>query len=87
MIIKKKTWPELFELVRTGKKKFDLRLADFECKEGDTLVFEEWDPKTNQYTGRTLSKKVTFILKTKNLEFFSKEDIEKYGFQVMSLED
>ncbi len=82
--IEKKTWPEMFEAVRDGKKTFDLRLADWECKEGDILVLREWDPETKKYTGRVLEKKVTFVLKTKNIRFFSKEEIEKYGFQVIS---
>jgi len=81
--IEKKSWPEMFEAVRDGKKTFDLRLADWECKEGDILVLREWNPKTKKYTGRVLKKKVTFVLKTKDTKFFSKEEIEKYGFQVI----
>lgn len=81
--IEKKAWPEMFEAVRDGKKTFDLRLADWECKEGDILVLREWDPKTKKYTGRVLKKKVTFVFKTKDTKFFSKEEIEKYGFQVI----
>ena len=81
--IEKKTWPEMFEAVRDGKKTFDLRLADWGCKEGDILVLREWNPKTKKYTGRVLKKKVTFVLKTKDTKFFSKEEIEKYGFQVI----
>lgn len=46
MTIKKKIWPEFFELVVSGKKKFELRVADFDIKEGDTFVMGEWDPKT-----------------------------------------
>jgi hypothetical protein len=81
--IEKKTWPEMFEAVRDGKKTFDLRLADWECKEGDILVLREWDPKTKKYTSRVLEKKVTFVLKTKDIKFFSKKEIEKYGFQII----
>ena len=58
MIIKKKIWPEYFKLVKSGRKKFELRLADFEIKEGDILVLEEWDPKKKKYTGRRIRKKV-----------------------------
>ena len=58
MIIKKKTWPEIFELVYSGKKKFDLRMNDFDIKEGDILVLEEWNPKIKKYTGRKIEKKV-----------------------------
>jgi len=73
-IIKKKIWPEYFELVSSGKKKFELRLADFEVGEGDTLLLEEWDPKTKEYTGRKIEKKVSFVLKF-NLNDFGQEDI------------
>ncbi len=45
MIVKKKIWPEFYDLIKSGKKKFELRVADFDVKEGNTLVLEEWDPK------------------------------------------
>lgn len=85
MIIKKKAWPKLFEAVRSRKKNFDVRLADFRCKAGDTLVLEEWNPKTKQYTGRILRKKISFVLKTKKLKFWTKKEIKKYGLQILSL--
>ena len=86
MMIRKKTWPDFFKQIMSGEKKFDIRLADFECEPGDILIFEEWDPNTKKYTGRRLEKKITCVIKTKDLKFWSKEDIEKHGFQVMSLE-
>lgn len=84
--IEKKTWPEMFQLVIDGKKKFDARIADFEIKEGDTLVLLEWNPKTKKYTGRKLEKKVTYVLKTKEVNFWSKEEVKKHGIQIISLE-
>lgn len=84
MKIKKKTWPELFQKVLDGDKNFDLRLADFDCMSGDILILEEWDPKTKEYTGRVLEKKITFVLKSKDVNFWPKEDMEKYGFQIVS---
>ena len=87
MIIKKKAWPEMFAKVLNGRKKFDLRLADFECNEGDTLILEEWNPETKKYTGRKIEKKISYVLKTKELGFWKKEDVDKFGFQVISLED
>lgn len=84
--IEKKAWPELFEKVLSGEKNFDVRLNRFRCKAGDILVLREWDPKTKVYTGRSIEKKVTFVLKTKDIEkFWSKEEIKKYGFQVIGL--
>lgn len=86
MEIRKKTWPEYFQKILDGDKTFDLRIADFDAKVGDTLILEEFDPFTNKYTGRVLEKKITFVGKTKDWQFFRKEDIEKYGYIVMSLQ-
>lgn len=84
-IIKKKIWPEYFELVKSGKKKFELRLADFKIKEGDTLILEEWDPKKKEYTGKKLKRKVKYILKFHLDNFGQKKEIEKKGLYVIQL--
>lgn len=86
MKITKKIWPEFFGQVLNGTKKFEIRLADFECNKGDVLVLREWDPKTKKYTGREIKKNVTFVIKTKDLEFWPEKDVKKYGLQVLSLE-
>ena len=52
-----------------GKKTYELRLADWECNEGDTLVLTEVDPHTKEPTGRSLSRKVGYVGKTKGLDF------------------
>ena len=85
MEIEKKTWPEFFEKVLSGDKTFELRLADFECAPGDILVLKEWNSKSEQYTGRVLKKEVGFVLKTKDIKFWPAEDVEKHGFQIISL--
>ncbi|MDZ4231343.1 MAG: DUF3850 domain-containing protein [Patescibacteria group bacterium] len=84
-IIKKKIWPEYFELVSPGKKKFELRVADFDISEGDTLVLEEWDPAIKQYTGRQIEKSVDYVLNFKLDDFGQKEEIEKNGLFVIQL--
>jgi ribosomal protein S17 len=84
MKIEKKAWPVLFQKIMEGVKTYDLRLADFECKEGDILVLKEWNPKTKQYTGRVLEKKVTFVGKTKDQKFWPEKEVEKYGFQIIA---
>ena len=86
MIIKKKVWPEFFQRIVDGKKKFELRLGDFECNPGDILVLEEWNPETEQYTGREIKKEVSYVFKTKDVKFWPKEQIEKYGFQIISFD-
>jgi len=83
MKIEKKVWPEYFEDIKSGKKKFELRLADFKIKPGDTLVLREWDPKTKEYTGKEVSKKVEYVLKTKSQKFYLKKEIDRFGYQVI----
>jgi ribosomal protein S17 len=85
-VIEKKAWPELYEAISNGKKKFDLRLNDEECKEGDILFLREYDPLKKEYTGRKIKKKITYLMKTKDLKFWKPEETDKYGFVVMSLE-
>lgn len=88
MTIRKKIWPEYFDLIVSGKKKFELRLNDFDVAEGDTLVLEEWDPNTKSYTGRKVEKKVTYVFRWKGdaQAFFPPEDVREKGIQILSLE-
>lgn len=83
--IKKKTWPELFQKILEGKKNTDVRLADFDVKEGDVLVLEEYNPKTKKYTGRTLKKKIINLNKINLMDFHTPEQIKKYGHYVIEL--
>jgi len=82
----KKTWPDHFEDILRDRKRFDIRLADFDVREGNTIVFEEWDPEKNAYTGRTITKKISYFVKTKELIYWSEEEIQRYGYQIMQLE-
>ena len=85
----KKILPEYFDLIASGKKKFEFRVADFDIAEGDTLVLEEWDSldhATRKKTGRTMEKQVSYVRKFSPDTFKQKDDIEKYGFYIMSLE-
>lgn len=86
-IIRKKIWPEYFDAVASGDKKYELRLNDFEINKGDTLVLEEWDPKTKEYTGRKIEKKVTYVGKFKiDKLFWPEKDIKEKGLLVISLD-
>ena len=86
-MIKKKIWPEYFDAVNSGKKKFELRLDDFEVNEGDTLLLEEWNPKTGRYTGRSVERKVSCVDKFKiDKLFWPEEQIKEKGIQIISLE-
>jgi len=51
---------------------------------------KEWDPKTEDYTGRELEKEVGFVGKWKVEDltmFWPREDIDEKGIQVISLKD
>lgn len=86
-IIKKKIQPQYFDDVASGKKKFELRLADFEIQDGDTLVLQEWDPQAKSYTGRELEKKAASVYKfTKDDLFGQAEEMMEKGFYIISLE-
>lgn len=86
MTVEKKVWPEFFEKIMSGEKTFELRLADFDCEPGDALLLREWDPATKQYTGRQVMRKIVYVLKTKDVQFWPKEDIERYGLQIIAFE-
>ncbi len=87
--VEKKLWSEYYDQVASGKKKYELRLNDFEVHEGDILVLREWDKEKKEYTGRTLEKVVTRVNKFKLDDlyaFWSKEEIEARGIQIISME-
>ena len=85
--IEKKILPEYFDALLSGKKKYELRLNEFEVEEGDVLVLREIDPETCGYTGRELEKTVTYAraFKIDDL-YWPKEEIEEKGLLVMSIE-
>ena len=85
--IKKKTWPGYFNLVLSGKKKVEIRLADFDIKAGDTLVLEEYDPETKTYSGRTIKRKAKSIIKFNPTMMHRYEDMKDFGFYIIDIED
>ena len=83
-IIQKKILPEYFDAILKGKKKYELRLNDYEISEGDTLILKEWD---NLYTGRNIEKKVSYVGKFKiDQLFWDEKEIKEKGLQIISLE-
>ena len=87
-IIEKKVWPEYFEEILSGKKTFEVRLNDFDIEKGDILLLKEWDPKTKNYTGREIQKRVGFVGKWKIDDltvFWDRKDIDEKGLSVISL--
>ncbi|HLC89088.1 MAG TPA: DUF3850 domain-containing protein [Candidatus Nanoarchaeia archaeon] len=87
MKIEKKIWPKYFEKVLSGEKTFEIRLADWDCQADDILVLKEWDPDKARYTGRKIEKLVGYVARIKPLQlpFWSADEVEKYGLQIISL--
>jgi hypothetical protein len=57
-----KTWPKYFRAIIDGSKKFELRKNDRDFHVGDTLKLEEWDAVAEEYTGRTVLMRVTYLI-------------------------
>jgi len=57
-----KTWCEYFEEVFMSHKTFEIRKNNRDFKSGDLLILKEYDNITNQYTGRELARRVTYVL-------------------------
>lgn len=57
-----KTWPGFFQAVRDGRKQFEVRKDDRGFQIGDRLHLQEWDPDTQEYTGRSHIMTVTYRL-------------------------
>ena len=87
-IIKKKCWPEFFQKFISGERTFELRLADFDLKDGDTIIMEEYNPETKQYTGRQTSFLCKKVEKSAQdpLQFYNIDDVKKHGFWIIELE-
>jgi len=84
--VEKKVQQEYFEAVSEGRKQFEVRLADFECQSGDTLVLKEQKQGTRELTGREIECEVLYKFNTKEMEkFHTKEEIEKYGLVVLAI--
>lgn len=76
---------EVFEKVKSGKKKFEVRLGNKDIKEGDKLIIVQRDAQGNP-TDNKIIKKAGYIELTKNLPYWKEEEISKFGFQIIQLE-
>lgn len=84
MEIEKKVQSKYFKDILEGRKRFEVRLANFKCKLGDIIVLLEQRGKT--LTGRKIECELLYKLNTKEIEkFYKKEDIEKYGLLILAI--
>lgn len=63
MIHELKTLEKYFEEVFMGRKTFEIRRNDRDFKKGDILILKEWDRLRGAFTGRELSRTVTYVFK------------------------
>lgn len=63
-----KCWPKFWDPLRFGTKNFEVRKNDRNFKEGDPVIFEEWDPETGGYTGRRLHRVIRYILRPDEID-------------------
>lgn len=71
-----KIWPEFFEPVCEGIKRFEVRKNDRGIKVGDYLKLREWDPIAKDYSGREVRVKVLYMLDWRDIP----------GYSIMSIE-
>ncbi|MCK5594153.1 MAG: DUF3850 domain-containing protein [Candidatus Aenigmarchaeota archaeon] len=84
--IEKKVQEKYFSAVNDGAKRFEVRLADFDCREGDTLVLKEQEDGTDKLTGKTQDCEILYKFNTKDMEkYHTKEEIDKYGFVILAI--
>ena len=76
---------KFFEQVLSGEKTFALQAGNFEYQSGDILILDEMD--SDRPTGRSIRKRIGSNVNSLRLGDFMKDDIEKYGLEVISLTD
>lgn len=57
-----KTWPEYFEAVKDGSKRFEARKNDRDYQSGDAVRLREYDPEKQEYTGRDMFRRIGYVL-------------------------
>jgi ASC-1-like (ASCH) protein len=57
-----KLWCEFYEDVRSGDKSFEIRKNDRDYQTGDTLILNEFDYDSDDYTGRWMQATVKYVL-------------------------
>jgi len=75
-----KTWPEYFQAIKQGRKKFELRRNDRDFLVGDILRLKEYDP-VDEWFGETLDVKISYVLKN-CYDFGLRKDFVLLGIRV-----
>jgi hypothetical protein len=87
--VTKKILPEWFDAIAAGQKKYELRSADFDIKDGDILRLEEWVGEGDQRraTGRVMEKVVTYVRHVDLAGWLETQpEIKEKGFYVLQFD-
>jgi hypothetical protein len=57
-----KSWPDYFQPMFDGWKRFEVRIDDRNYQVGDELHIREFDDRAGKYTGREIRRRITYIL-------------------------
>lgn len=81
-----KSWSYLFQAIKSGAKRHDLRdMRDREYKVGDILILEEFNQTTGHYTGNSIKCRITYITDRNVCCAFSSAVLDR-NFGILSLE-
>ena len=73
-----KIYPEYFQLLKCEIKTFEIRLNDRNFQASQQILFKEYDPKTNSYTGELLMREISYV-------FYGGEFGVEPGYVIMQL--
>lgn len=57
-----KVWPDYFAAIDAGEKPFEVRRNDRGFAVGDTLRLREYEPGPDEYTGREVKRRVSYLI-------------------------
>jgi hypothetical protein len=83
MVHELKTWEEYFNAIASGEKTFELRKNDRGFLTGDELLLREYNQQSQLYTGRTVRRKISYVLSGNEAEKFGL----KPGYCIMGLKE
>ncbi len=87
--VTKKIDTEWFDLILAGKKKYELRITDFDIEDGDILRLEEYigEGESRKPTGRFIEKTVAWAKRIDLHGWIEKQpDLIEKGFYVIQFD-
>ena len=70
-----KILPQYYADINKGIKTFEIRKNDRDYRVGDTLLLCEWNTEQKNFTGNSIRKEVTYILRSNSINGLNKNYI------------